>query len=66
MPSMLQGFLHDLSLLGPLVAVVIFGVIPTNLTGGLPITVTETLRLVVARTNRLPLDTNVPNATGGK
>eukprot|EP00965_Chrysotila_dentata_P173544 5728946-Pleurochrysis_carterae.AAC.1 len=64
---MLRCFLHDLSLLGPLVAVVIFGVIPTNvLTGGLPIMLKETLRLVVARTNRPPLDTHVPNATGGK
>eukprot|EP00965_Chrysotila_dentata_P046322 1539796-Pleurochrysis_carterae.AAC.1 len=27
---MLRCFLHDLSLLGPLVAVVIFGVIPSN------------------------------------
>eukprot|EP00965_Chrysotila_dentata_P100749 3328461-Pleurochrysis_carterae.AAC.1 len=55
---MLRCFLHYLSLLGPLVAVVTFGVIP--------ITVKETLRLVVARTNCLPLDTHVPNATRGK
>eukprot|EP00965_Chrysotila_dentata_P156273 5162657-Pleurochrysis_carterae.AAC.1 len=64
---MLRCFLHDLNLLRPLVAVVTFGVIPMSvLTGGLPITVDETLRLVVARTNRLPLDTYVLNATRGK
>eukprot|EP00965_Chrysotila_dentata_P205847 6183196-Pleurochrysis_carterae.AAC.1 len=67
LPSMLRCFLHDLSLPGPIVAVVLFEVIPTSvLTGALPITVDETLRLGVARTNRLPLDTHVLNTTRGK